>query len=198
MTVKISYQDSNAPLATWDAHLAFIHLPGELQEEIQSDARHEAHSQMKELEPEHYQALADADDSYQSSFSFEKVELIEVRQPGIDDEEFTPSDGLLEAQVKDKDELDPHIRNTLDDWIEEYLTAVRKEINEIQKSTSLSNREFVAFVLAESPRITWSQAAELMGITEGTFSGKIGDKVRPKIEKAEATTEVANRVRREE
>lgn len=198
MVVKIKYGSSDQSLATWDAHLAFAHLPEEMQEEILKTARQEAHDVMKEFKPELYQSLADADESYRSPFSFEKIELVEVQRPGINDEDFTPGDGLFEARIHDRDELDPHICDLAEDWTEEYLSAIRKEISMLQKSTSLSNREFVAFVLAESPRITWARAAELMGITEGTFSGKIGEKVRPKIEEAEMTTQFAERIQRDE
>jgi len=149
---------------------------------------------MEEFEPEHYQALVDADESYRSLFSFEGVELVETRRPETD-EEITPSDGLLEAEIEKQDELDTYIEGLAEDWAQEYLNALQRQVDRLQKSTSLSNREFVAFLLAESPRTTWSRGAELMGIAEGTFSGKIGEKVRPKIEEAEATAELAERVR---
>jgi len=43
MTVKISDPDSDTPLATWDADLAFVHLPEETQKEMLEDARRETH-----------------------------------------------------------------------------------------------------------------------------------------------------------
>jgi hypothetical protein len=196
--VRINYSDANMPLATWDAHLAFVHLPEGMQDDILKDARRETHEEIEEFEPEHFERLVDADESFQSDFSFDGIEIVEIRRPGIDEEEFTPSDGLLETTIDNRDSLDEYIAHLAEDWAEEFLKNIEGEVNKLQKQTSLSNREFVAFVLAESPRVTWARAAELMGITEGTFSGKIGDKVRPKIEEAEATAEIAKRVRRDE
>jgi hypothetical protein len=187
-----SYRDSTAPLTEWDAHLAFVHLPEDLRAELLADARRVAHEEMQASDPDHHQVLADEDGSDDAPFSFEAVALVESRRP--DEGPITPSDGLLEAEIEAAHELDPDVRDLAEDWAEEYLSALRQRVDRLQKSTALSNREFVAFVLAESPRITWSRAAASMGIAEGTFSGKVGEKVRPKIRDAAATVDLAERV----
>lgn len=58
--------------------------------------------------------------------------------------------------------------------------------------TDLTLKEATALVLAENPELTWADAADLMEIAEGTFKGKMGNEVRPKVERATATMAFAD------
>jgi predicted DNA-binding protein (UPF0251 family) len=57
------------------------------------------------------------------------------------------------------------------------------------EESELTQREYLAFVLAEATDKTGKKSAEIMGITEGTYWGKLG-RARDKKDAAKATTEL--------
>lgn len=54
-------------------------------------------------------------------------------------------------------------------------------------SSLFTDREAAAYLLAERSNLTWEEAAGEMGISYGTFSGKVGGNVDDKKERARAT-----------
>lgn len=68
--------------------------------------------------------------------------------------------------------------------IEKYLP---EEGFEHVHDSLFTDRELAAYLLAERSEMTWDEAAETMGITYGTYSGKVGGNVEEKKRKARAT-----------
>jgi len=64
------------------------------------------------------------------------------------------------------------------------------KLERVVEESDFSKREYLACVLAEESDLTGAESAELMGITEGTYWGKLG-RARNKIRKAEVTTGLA-------
>lgn len=77
------------------------------------------------------------------------------------------------------------LRQYLPDSFLERFEDLEGKIEE----SELTQREYLAYVLAESTAKTGRQSAKLMGITEGTYWGKLG-RARDKRDGAEATTEL--------
>lgn len=83
--------------------------------------------------------------------------------------------------------------NTAQDEIEiakEYLTGMFLDLSKLERvveESAFSKREYLAYVLAEESNLTGAESADLMGIKEGTYWGKVG-RARNKIEEAEITT----------
>lgn len=73
--------------------------------------------------------------------------------------------------------------------IEKHLPEGAEEY--VDKSL-FTDRELVAYLLWKRTGMTFDEAAEEMGISYGTFSGKIGNNVTEKKEKARATVELIN------
>jgi len=55
-------------------------------------------------------------------------------------------------------------------------------------------RELAAYLLAERSNMTWQEAAHEMGISYGTFSGKMGNNVESKKRRARATVDLIDLV----
>jgi len=77
--------------------------------------------------------------------------------------------------------------------LQEYLPdPFLERIGDVEakiEESELTKREYLAYVLAEASDKTGKQSAEIMGITEGTYWGKLG-RARDKKDAAEATTEL--------
>ena len=74
-----------------------------------------------------------------------------------------------------------------DALIEKYLPEGAEEYVE---DSLFTDRELVAYLLWKRTGLTFDEAAEEMGISYGTFSGKIGNNVKEKKERARATVEL--------
>lgn len=68
--------------------------------------------------------------------------------------------------------------------IEKYLPDGAEQYVE---DSLFTHRELVAYLLAERTNMTWEEAAEEMGISYGTYSGKMGNNVERKKQRAWAT-----------
>lgn len=84
---------------------------------------------------------------------------------------------MTEAETIEKD--DNLIRKHLPDGAEE-----------VAERSLFTKRELVAYLLSERTDMTWEAAAEEMGISYGTYSGKMGNNVKNKKERARATVEL--------
>jgi predicted DNA-binding protein (UPF0251 family) len=185
------YESADEPLRRWDAEIAYIHLPKKIKDEIQERAQKNTRQELEDVEPDIIEMFEN-----DLRFSFDELELIERRPPHSIGESHSLNDELLEITINNRNELDELIiRDCEETWNSDYLANIRGEVNKLQRSTSLAHREFVALVLAENPDITWARSAELMGISEGTFSGKMGEKVTPKIEEAQTTVNFVTNIR---
>lgn len=78
-----------------------------------------------------------------------------------------------------------------DDLIRKHLPE-GENAEELVANSLFTRREIVAYLLAERSDMTWEDAAEEMGISYGTYSGKMGNNVKTKKEKARATVELIN------
>lgn len=78
-----------------------------------------------------------------------------------------------------------------DDLIRKYLPD-REDADELAANSMFTRRELVAYLLAERADMTWEEAADEMGISYGTYSGKMGNNVKSKKDKARATVELIN------
>lgn len=59
------------------------------------------------------------------------------------------------------------------------------------KDSDLTQREYLAFVLAEATDKTGKESAEIMAIEEGTYWGKLG-RARDKMNEADTTIELVS------
>lgn len=57
-----------------------------------------------------------------------------------------------------------------------------------------TERELAAYLLAERSNLTWQDAADEMGIDYGTYSGKMGNNVKGKKERARATVRLIDAI----
>lgn len=88
---------------------------------------------------------------------------------------------MSEANTVEKD--DRLIEKHLPDGEEEYV-----------EDSLFTKRELVAYLLAERTDMTWEDAAEEMGISYGTYSGKMGNNVERKKRRARATVKLINAI----
>lgn len=79
--------------------------------------------------------------------------------------------------------------------LEEYLPdSFLESLGNLEdkiESSDLTKREYLAYVLAEATEKTGKESAELMGIEEGTYWGKLG-RARDKKDAAGATIELVS------
>jgi len=79
--------------------------------------------------------------------------------------------------------------------LEEYLpNKFIEQLGDLEskiEESELTQREYLAYVLAEATEKTGRESAEIMNITEGTYWGKLG-RARDKRDAAEATTELVS------
>lgn len=73
---------------------------------------------------------------------------------------------------------------------ESFLDSIGDLEEKIEES-ELTQREYLAYVLAEATEKTGKESAEMMNITEGTYWGKLG-RARDKMNAAEETTELVS------
>lgn len=78
-----------------------------------------------------------------------------------------------------------------DDLIQKHLPDV-DGAEELAENSLFTRRELVAYLLAELTDMTWEEAADEMEISYGTYSGKMGNNVKSKKKKAQATVELIN------
>lgn len=78
-----------------------------------------------------------------------------------------------------------------DDLIRKHLPDA-EGVEELAANSMFTRRELVAYLLAERTDMTWEEAADEMEISYGTYSGKMGNNVKSKKEKARATVELIN------
>ena len=168
-----------------DAELAFRWLPEPIRDDIAHDAHQRTVNQWADERPDDLDRLETAHNDSESPFAWEDIDLTFERSQIDGSEELTPHTYTGDAA----DEVHSLAREF--GW--DYVDAVRDGVRRTQNETDLSPREFVAFVLAESP-ITWQEAATLMGIADGTFSSKMEREVRPQIESCRATVQFVDRV----
>lgn len=83
--------------------------------------------------------------------------------------------------------------------IRKHLPEVDDEnVQEDVDNSLFTERELTAYLLAERTDLTWEAAAEEMGISYGTYSGKMGDNVAEKKEKARATVRLMELIESDE
>lgn len=78
-----------------------------------------------------------------------------------------------------------------DDLIRKHLPE-GEGVDELAANSMFTRRELTAYLLAERTDMTWEEAADEMDISYGTYSGKMGNNVKSKKEKARATVELIN------
>jgi len=165
-----------------DAELAFKYLP----ETVRADIEYEAH-----------QLVLDA-------WSTRQADLDKLETANDDDSSpFNWADiglGWEPSQVDGSDELTPHtgtgdagkeVHELAREFGWNYVEAIRDEVRNYQSMTTLSPREFVAFVLSQS-HLTYDEAASEMGISSGTFASKMSREVNPEIEAAKKTVRLVS------
>lgn len=87
----------------------------------------------------------------------------------------------METETTETD--DRLIEKHLPDGVEEYV-----------EDSLFTKRELTAYLLAERTDMSWDDAADEMGITYGTYSGKMGNNVKRKKQRARATIRVINAI----
>jgi predicted DNA-binding protein (UPF0251 family) len=91
---------------------------------------------------------------------------------------------MSQANSMDDDEM-----ALLQQYLPDTFLAKFGDLEGQIEESELTQREYLAYVLAEVSDKTGKESAELMGITEGTYWGKLG-RARDKKDAAEATTEL--------
>lgn len=86
---------------------------------------------------------------------------------------------IEERVAEDESLIDKHAPGEVEEFIEDSL---------------FTQRELVAYLLAERTDMTWEEAAEEMGISYGTYSGKMGNNVAEKKKRARATVKLINAI----
>lgn len=86
---------------------------------------------------------------------------------------------MNETSTTDEHLIEKHLPDGGEQYVEDSL---------------FTKRELVAYLLAERTNMTWEDAAEEMGIKYGTYSGKMGNNVNTKKERARATVELIDLV----
>lgn len=84
-----------------------------------------------------------------------------------------------------------------EEFAEDWIACIHEVIEEEQEQTTLSPKQYAAYLGYRHPEWTESQTADALDITVGTFRGKIG-RVRKKIDEARATTSLADELPDEE
>lgn len=82
---------------------------------------------------------------------------------------------MSETMEKDAQLIEKHLPAGAEQYVEDSL---------------LTSRELAAYLLAERSNKTWEEAADAMGISYGTFSGKVGGNVAEKKKRARATVKL--------
>lgn len=88
----------------------------------------------------------------------------------------------IEEQLLDEVEAGHLAKSFYEDWIE----AIQEVIQEEQEKTMFSPKEYATFFAHRHPNRTERQNADALGVTVGTYRGKVG-RVRSKLEKARST-----------
>lgn len=79
----------------------------------------------------------------------------------------------------------------LHDFLPDDFLSDVESIETLIEQSQLTEREYLAYVLAEATDLTGKESSELMNIEEGTYWGKLG-RARDKTEAAEATIILKN------
>lgn len=169
-------------LSDSDAELAFVWLPEHLRADVEYDAWDDAIDATPEDDMELLEA---ADDDPDSAFSWDRID-VEKRDRDRDQWDLVPLRG---ADPNDE----PEVYDAAGEFGWAFVEAIRERVRELQEATNFSPREFVALVLSRS-RLTWAEAASVMGIAEGTFSSKMQREVSPEIDRAEETLALAGQL----
>lgn len=96
-------------------------------------------------------------------------------------------DSIDMSQAKNTDNELELLEEYLPDSFLESIGNLEEKIEE----SELTQREYLAYVLAEATDKTGEKSAELMNIEEGTYWGKLG-RARDKKDSAEATQELVS------
>lgn len=91
---------------------------------------------------------------------------------------------------KDAEIIEKYIPSEALDELAEYSGG--DDLKALVEATLFTPRELAAYLLAERSNMTWQEAAEEMGIDYGTYSGKMGNNVKRKKERAHATVRLIN------
>lgn len=90
-------------------------------------------------------------------------------------------------------DLDPEVVDELDDpqglceaFYEAWVTAIQELIAEAQTASAFTPKELATLYANRNPTVTEARAADALGITVGTYRGKVG-RVKEKLEEARAT-----------
>lgn len=91
----------------------------------------------------------------------------------------------LDPQLLDgSDRQETLCREFTNEWIEELQSVIEDQ----QESTFFTPKEMAVLYAHRNPSVTETKAADALGITVGTYRGKIG-RVKDKLSKAHATLE---------
>lgn len=176
-------------LSRTDAELVYKYARDTFRADIEAEAYTHALDAWQDERPGDFNRLQDEHADDDSAFSWDGIWL-EMEQRDLDgNEDLVPLTGI-EPEDDDAEEL----RDLAADFGWDYVNEVRDEIRRQQDETDFSPREFVALVLDAASLPTEISAHE-MDVSEGNYAGKVG-RVREKIEQAEQTQHVTERVRR--
>ena len=177
-----------AEMTRSDAELVYERARQGFRSDIEADAYTHTLTMWQNEEPEGYDQLEAAYDDDESSFEWESI-FFERRVTGPNEGQgdFVPLTGVEAYDEPDIDEL-------ASDFAWDYLDNIRTEIRERQEATDYSPREFVALVLDAAENCPEDDAHRVMDVSLGNYRGKKG-KVREKLQQAEETVRITERVR---
>lgn len=177
-----------AEMSKSDAELVYEYARDGFRSDIEAEAYDAALTMWQNEEPDLYEQLEDAHADDDSTFAWENI-YFERRATG-------PNEGRGDmvpiTGVERNDE--PEIADIASDFAWSYLDCIRVEIQECQKATDYSPREFVALVLDAAENCPEDLAHRMMDVSLGNYRGKKG-KVSEKLQQAEETVRVTDRVR---
>lgn len=135
--------------------------------------------------PDEFESVLDSDDfGYIVGF---RITRTGVGQYGYDTGfRFVPD---IETEYLEEVEWAHLVEPFVQDWVQNICESV----HETQERTSFSAKEFAAFIAHRNPFRSETQNADALGISVGTYRGKIG-RVKNKLNSAQATLDLNDAV----
>lgn len=114
-----------------------------------------------------------------------KIYASELGQYGYDTNyRFTPDldPQFVEDEVENADDLATEL---YEEWVDELEAVIRED----QEASLFTPKELAVLIASRNPRIVEREAADALGITVGTYRGKLG-RVKDKLKEARASLDL--------